>query len=407
MAELLAPAGDLEKLRFAITYGADAVYLGGKAFSMRAKAGNFTLEEMIQGVEFAHQKNKKVYVTINIAARNQDISEIKPYVQELQRIGVDGIIAADPGVILTIKETVPDMFLSLSTQASTTNAKSLQFWNQVGVDRVILARELGIEDIKTICEQKPDKMQVEMFVHGAMCISYSGRCLLSNYFTGRDANKGDCAQPCRWQYSLVEQTRPGEYFPITEDERGTYIFNSKDLCLIHYLHELLRIGVDSFKIEGRMKSIFYVSTVINAYRNVLNEYASNPDFYEFDSYWIEELKKVSHRQYTEGFYFQNADCHSQNYGTSSYTRNYDFIAQGVGYDKLRGLSQVRQRNKFYTGDTVEILSPDKKVTITQIKRILDDKGMLMENAPHPDQVLYLDLGNVKLTAYDLIRKKIK
>ena len=333
MSELLAPAGDLEKLKYAFTYGADAVYLGGKNFSMRANAGNFTIDEIRQGADFAHERGGKVYVTINISGRNNDFKEIGNYVKQLDNAGVDGVIAADPGIIMTIRDTLPNMKISLSTQASTTNYKSVEFWKRNGVNRIVLARELTFEDIKEICANKPEGMEIETFVHGAMCISYSGRCLLSNYLTDRDANRGECAQPCRWKYSLVENTRPGEEYPIEEYDEGSFIFNSKDLCLINHIHELIEAGVDSFKIEGRMKSIFYVSTVVNAYRNAIDSYEKNKQSYKPDPSLYEELTKVSHRQYTEGFYFGKADSSSQNYGSSSYTRNYDFVAQVIGFNK--------------------------------------------------------------------------
>lgn len=407
MSELLAPAGDLEKLKYAFTYGADAVYLGGKNFSMRANAGNFTIDEIRQGADFAHERGGKVYVTINISGRNNDFKEIGNYVKQLDNAGVDGVIAADPGIIMTIRDTLPNMKISLSTQASTTNYKSVEFWKRNGVNRIVLARELTFEDIKEICANKPEGMEIETFVHGAMCISYSGRCLLSNYLTDRDANRGECAQPCRWKYSLVENTRPGEEYPIEEYDEGSFIFNSKDLCLINHIHELIEAGVDSFKIEGRMKSIFYVSTVVNAYRNAIDSYEKNKQSYKPDSSLYEELTKVSHRQYTEGFYFGKADSSSQNYGSSSYTRNYDFVAQVIGFNKEKGLYEIEQRNKFLIGDELELVRPREKSITFKINKMYNEKGEEVDSTPHPKERLFIDTDGVELKEFELIRKKVQ
>ena len=406
MSELLAPAGDLEKLKYAFTYGADACYLGGKKFSMRANAGNFTIDEIREGADFAHSKNGKVYVTINISGRNNDFNELAKYVKDLNNAGVDGIIAADPGIIMTVRDTLPDMKISLSTQSSTTNYKSVEFWKRNGVNRIVLARELSFEDIKGICENKPEGMEIETFVHGAMCISYSGRCLLSNYLTGRDANRGDCAQPCRWKYSLMESTREGEYFPIEEHKEGSFIFNSKDLCLINHIHELIEAGVDSFKIEGRMKSIFYVSTVVNAYRNAINAYERDRENYKIDESLFEELTKVSHRQYTEGFYFGNADSSTQNYGTSSYTRNYDFVAQVIGFNKEKGMYEIEQRNKFFVSDELELVRPREKSVTFKIKKMFNEKGEEVDSTPHPKERLFIETDGTELSEFELIRKRV-
>lgn len=404
MCELLAPAGDLEKLKYAFIYGADACYLGGKQFGMRANAGNFSLQEIEEAVLFAHNINKKVYVTVNIAARNNDMSGIKDYVRELSDIGVDRIIAADTGVILTIKETSPNMKISLSTQVSTTNYKALEFWQKNGVDRVILARELSFDEIKGVCENKPKGMEVEIFIHGAMCISYSGRCLLSNYLTGRDANRGDCAQPCRWNYSLMEKTREGEYFPIEETKDGTFIFNSKDLCLIEKLPELIKIGVDSFKIEGRMKSPYYVSTVVNSYRQAIDLVKEGK---EIDKDLIDELSKVSHRQYTTAFYDGYAGASSQNYGTSSYTRNYDYAAIVKGFDNEKKMVKIQQRNKFNLGDTLEVLIPKEKSKEIKVLKIVNAKGEEVTSTPHPKEDLWIKTdGDDILKEYQMLRKKL-
>lgn len=406
MSELLAPAGDLEKLKYAFNYGADAVYLGGKLFSMRANAGNFTIDEIREGVNYAHERNGKVYVTINISGRNNDFPELIKYIKQLDSAGVDGIIAADPGIIMCIRDTLPNMKISLSTQMSTANYKSIEFWKRNGVNRVVLARELTFEDIKGICENKPKDIEIETFVHGAMCISYSGRCLLSNFLTGRDANRGDCAQPCRWKYSLVESTRPKEDFPIEEYKEGSFIFNSKDLCLINHIPELIKAGVTSFKIEGRMKSIFYVSTIINAYRNAIDMYEKDPLNYNFDTKLFDEVQKVSHRQYCEGFFNGIADSSSQNYGTSSYTRNYDFVAKVIGYNKDKNLYEIEQRNKFYVGDDLELLIPRKESKNFKITKMYDEKGNEVTSTPHPKQRLFVETNGVELNEFELIRKRL-
>ncbi len=406
MVELLAPAGDLEKLKYAFMYGADAVYLGGESFSMRKNAGNFNEEDMAEGIEFAHNMNKNVYVTVNISARNDDFSILPDYLKQLDKLGVDGLIISDPGIIMLARDILPDIKISLSTQSSTTNYKSVEFWKKNGINRIVLARELSFDDIKGICENKPNDMEIEMFIHGAMCMSYSGRCLLSNYLTGRDANRGDCAQPCRWKYHLTEETRPDEHFTIEEHDEGTFIFNSKDLCLIRHINELIDIGVDSFKIEGRMKSNFYVSTIVNTYRKVIDEYYKDSKNYKFDEKYYEELTKVSHRQYTEGFFNGKPDHTSQNYGTSSYTRNYDFVAQVIGFNEEKGMYEIEQRNKFFINDDLELISPKKESKSFKITKIVNEKGEEVESTPHPKEKLYVLTDNTKLSPFDLIRKKV-
>ena len=321
--ELLAPAGDLEKLKFAIIYGADAVYIGGQIFGLRAASKNFSIDEMKEGVRFAHDRGKRVYLTLNIIPHNEDIDELENYLEALGEVDIDAVILSDPGTLMYIGQHLPDMEIHLSTQANNTNFMSAKFWNQQGVKRIVLARELSIDEISEIVEKTSDTdLEYEVFVHGAMCISYSGRCLLSNYMVHRDANKGDCAQSCRWKYHLVEEQRPGEYFPVVEDESGSYFFNSKDLCMINHLDSVMDSGVSSIKIEGRNKSIYYVANIVRAYREAIDSYYRNGVF-EVDFRWLEEIRKASHRQFTTGFYFKKPDEADQLYTTSSYVREYD------------------------------------------------------------------------------------
>ena len=299
--ELLVPAGSLEVLKVAVDYGADAVYIGGQAYGLRAKADNFSIEEMKKAVKYAHAKNAKVYVTANIFAHNYDIEGMKAYFEQLKDTGVDAVLVSDPGIFMLAKETMPDMELHISTQANNTN----NFWYNMGAKRVVTARELSLVEIKQIREHIPEDMEIESFMHGAMCISYSGRCLLSSYFTGRDANRGACTHPCRWKYHIVEETRPGEYMPVNEDDRGTYIFNSKDLCMIEHIPEMIDAGIDSFKIEGRAKSAYYTAVITNAYRAAIDGYLKNPsDDYKPEQWIIDETRKVSYREYGTGFFYE-------------------------------------------------------------------------------------------------------
>lgn len=332
--ELLAPAGDLEKLKIAVLYGADAVYMAGESFSLRAGAGNFTVEEMKEGIDFAHSHGAKCHLAVNIFAHNEDIEPLMDYLNMVRDMGFDAFIAADPGVIDMIFEVIPDAEVHLSTQANMTNYRTAAFWYNRGVKRLVLARELTLQEIIKVKEKIPEDMELEAFVHGAMCISYSGRCLLSNFMIERDSNRGMCAHPCRWKYSLVEEQRPGQYYPVEEDERGTYILNSKDLCLIEHIPELIEAGISSFKIEGRMKSVFYVATVVSAYRRAIDAYCGNPESYRFDPKWMEEVCKVSHREFTTGFYFNQPSNLDQNYRTSAYTRDYSFTGLVKDYDEL-------------------------------------------------------------------------
>lgn len=385
--ELLAPAGDLEKLKMAITYGADAVYLAGKQFGLRAGAGNFTDEQMQAGIAFAHERGKKVYVTVNIFAHNDDLSGLPAYLHTLEQLGVDAVIVADPGVFAIVRREVPNLHVHISTQANTTNWSAVQFWQQQGASRVVLARELSFEEIRAVKDQVD--VELEAFVHGAMCISYSGRCLLSNYMTGRDANKGECAQACRWQYNLVEEKRPGQFFPIEEDERGTYVFNSQDLCMIEYIPQLIEAGIYSFKIEGRMKSIHYVATIVNAYRQAIDAYFANPEKYQLQEAWLAEIDKVSNRSYTTGFYLGKPDNQGRVYTTSGYRRTYDFIGVVKGYLAETKEAVVEQRNHFRVGDEIEVYSPAGQSFIQTISALRDKKGQAIEVAPHAQQEVFL------------------
>ncbi len=403
MMKLLSPAGDLQKLIYAVRYGADAVYLGGTDFSMRANAGNFTDDDLTQGITYAHDRGVLVNVAINIAVHNQDIRNIVDYTRRVVNMGVDGLIISDPGVIDVIKNEFPEMFLTLSTQANTTNYRSLDFWKKNGINRVVLARELTFQEIKEISSKKPKDMEIEVFVHGAMCMSYSGRCMLSYFLANRDANRGDCAQPCRWKYTLTEKNRPNQEYDIVEDGQETYIFNSKDLCLIRYVKELMDAGVDSLKIEGRMKSNYYVATVTNAYKTAINRASESPEYVWNDLY--EELTKVSHRQYTEAFY-NGLDVSAQNYETSSYVRNYDFVAEVSENTGGFDMTKINQRNKFLIGDEVEILSPGQPSKAVKIIKIKDFENKDRLSAPHADEVLYIQTEPlVRLQKYDLIRRK--
>ncbi|MDY3954680.1 MAG: U32 family peptidase [Anaerovoracaceae bacterium] len=387
--ELLAPAGDLEKLKVAVDYGADAVYCGGEAFGLRAGAKNFSPEQLAEGVGYAHKRGRKVHLTLNIFAHNEDIKPLRNYLREIRSIPLDAFIVSDPGVVALIKEERPDAELHLSTQANTTNYLSARFWHGQGVKRVVLARELSLKEIQELRRQTPDSLELESFVHGAMCISYSGRCLLSNYMIGRDANHGECAHPCRWKYSVVEEQRPGEYFPVREDERGTYIFNSKDLCMIGYIPELAAAGLTSLKIEGRVKSAFYVAAVVGAYRQAIDAYERDPEHWTFQEKWLRELTKVSHRQFTTGFYFGKPDSAAQNYETSQYCRDYTFLGIVRSYDPETGVAEVEQRNKMSKGDRVEIFGPGGVCFEQELREMRDKDGISITEAPHAQQIIQI------------------
>ncbi len=404
--ELLAPAGNLEKLHFAITYGADAVYVGGPNYSLRAQAGNFDWPELAAGVAFAHAKRAKLYVAVNIYAHNQHLVNLPSYLHRLAGLGVDGLIISDPGIFRLAKKEVPQLALHISTQSNSTNSQTVAFWAELGAKRVVLAREVSLAECAEIAAANPG-IDLEIFVHGAMCMAYSGRCLLSAYLTGRSANLGDCAQPCRWQYRLEEEKRPGEYFPIVEDEWGTYIFNSKDLCLIEYLPQILASGVQSLKIEGRMKSAYYVSCVTGTYRQALDACLAAPQKYAAKEGWLSELKKVSHRQYSTGFAFGNPGEKAQKTASSAYERGYDFAGFVKEYDAASGRILVEQRNHLAVGDVVEVLTPGGGVTAYQIKDMWSTKtGLPQKTAPHAKEQVWMSVP-APFVPYSILRRPVK
>lgn len=405
--ELLAPAGDLEKLKTAIDYGADAVYFGGEVFSLRAGAGNFTKEEMIEGIKYVHDHGKKCHLTLNIFPHNYDIDALEKYLHEIKDFGIDAFIVSDPGTIMMVKDIIPNAEIHLSTQANLTNYKTAEFWAKQGVKRVVMARELSLEEMITMREKIPAELDTEAFIQGAMCISYSGRCLLSNFMIQRDANKGECAHPCRWKYKIIEEQRPGEEYPIEEDERGTYIMNSKDLCMIEHIPELVKAGISSAKIEGRMKSAFYVATVVGVYRKAIDKYYEDPENYQFDPAWLTELKKVSHRDFTTGFYYGKADNEAQNYETSAYTREYDFIGKVIDFDEETMIATVEQRNKMVIGDDIEVFGPYTDFWEQKLDYLKDEDGNDLESAPHPQQILKIKMANPVSKNFMLRKRKEK
>ncbi|MGN0371090.1 MAG: U32 family peptidase [Butyrivibrio sp.] len=402
--ELLIPASSLEVLKVAVIYGADAVYIGGEAFGLRAKAKNFTIDEMAEGVKFAHEHNVKVYVTANILAHNYDLDGARKYFTELgQKVHPDALIISDPGIFTIAKECVPDIDIHISTQANNTNYGTFLFWKNQGATRVVTARELSLREIKEIRERIPEDFEIETFIHGAMCISYSGRCLLSSFMAGRDANKGACTHPCRWQYHLVEESRPGEYMPVFENERGTYIFNSKDLCMIEHIPELIEAGIDSFKIEGRMKTALYVATVARTYRLAIDDYLKSEEYYRSRiPFYKEEIAKCTYRKYTTGFFFGKPNEDAQIYDSNTYIKEYTYL--GIVDTDSEGRFFIEQRNKFSVGEEIEVMKPDGTNLNVTVKSISDENGNPMESAPHPKQLLYIDLG-VKLDKYDILRRK--
>lgn len=405
--ELLAPAGDLEKLKIAVDYGADAVYFGGPAFGLRAGAGNLDIEQMKEGLQYAHERGAKAYMTVNIFAHNQDINMLPDYLRSLRDLPIDAFLVSDPGVFAVFRQVLPDAEIHLSTQANTTNYMTANFWYQQGVKRIVAAREMSFEELREFRRNIPEDMEIETFVHGAMCISYSGRCLLSNFMTGRDSNRGACAHPCRWNYALMEEQRPGEYFPVEEDERGTYVFNSKDLCMIEHIPEMIRSGIASAKIEGRMKTIFYAATVIRVYREAIDTYYADPENYVFRQEWLDELAKVSNRHFTTGFFLGRTDESSQNYESSAYIRNYDFIGIVREYDEATGYAVVEQRNNFKKGQEIEVFGPGSAGFFTQTVEEMYDakKGEPIDVAPHAQQLVRLRMAQPVAEKYMLRRKR--
>lgn len=401
--ELLIPAGSLDVLKTAVIYGADAVYIGGEAFGLRAKAKNFTNEDMREGIAFAHERGVKVYVTANILAHNDDLAGVEQYFEELREIRPDALIISDPGVFAIARRMLPDMEIHISTQANNTNYETFLFWYSLGAKRVVTARELSLEEIRQIRERIPEDMEIESFIHGAMCISYSGRCLLSNYFVGRDANQGACTHPCRWKYSVVEETRPGEYLPVYENERGTFIFNSKDLCMIEYIPEMIEAGIDSFKIEGRMKTALYVATVARTYRKAIDDYLESPEKYRENMEWYKaEIGKCTYREFMTGFYFHKPDSDAQIYDSNTYVKNYTYIGT---VEKVCGDGSffMEQKNKFSVGESMEIMKPDGRNVPVSVEAICDEEGVQMESAPHPKQRLRVRLS-VSPEPYDILRR---
>lgn len=402
--ELLIPAGNLETLKTAVIYGADAVYIGGEAFSLRAKADNFDAAAMREGIAFAHARGVKVYITVNIFAHNADLPEAETYFRELSEIGPDALIISDPGIFSLCRKLLPEMEIHISTQANNTNYETFRFWHALGAKRVVTARELSLSEIREIREKIPEEMEIESFVHGAMCISYSGRCLLSAFMTGREANCGACTHPCRWNYSLVEEKRPGEYFSVEEDERGTYIFNSKDLCMIDYLPEMLSAGIDSLKIEGRMKTQLYVATVAGTYRRAIDDYLEDPAIYEKNrALYRREIGKCTYREFTTGFYFGKPGADAQIYDSNTYVRNYIYLGR---VEELRdGMAVLEQKNKFSCGDRIELIGPGLRCKETEVLAIYDlESGEEQASCPHARQRLLVKLADMP-EQYDLLRVK--
>lgn len=405
--ELLVPASSLEVLKIAVIYGADAVYIGGEAFGLRAKAKNFSMEEMAEGIAFAHSHGVKVYVTANILAHNYDLDGARAYFEELRDMEPDrpdALIISDPGLFMIAKEVCPEIERHVSTQANNTNYGTYLFWYGQGATRVVSARELSLAEIKEIRRNIPDELEIETFIHGAMCISYSGRCLLSNYFTGRDANKGACTHPCRWKYSVVEESRPGEYLPVYENERGTYIFNSKDLCMIEHIPDLIDAGIDSFKIEGRMKTALYVATVARTYRKAIDDYLESPEKYEANMPWyMEQIKSCTYRLFTTGFFYGKPSEEAQIYDNNTYEKGYTYLGI-VGERNAAGMYKMEQRNKFSVGEEIEVMKPDGRNVLVTVKALMDEEGQPMESCPHPQQIFYVDLG-MELEEYDILRRR--
>ena len=402
--ELLIPAGSLEVLKIAVIFGADAVYIGGEAFGLRAKAKNFSMEEIREGIAFAHAHGAKVYITANILAHNADLDEVRAYFSELKELAPDALIISDPGVFVIAGEVCPGIERHISTQENNTNYQTYLFWHAQGAKRVVSARELSLREIAEIRKRIPDGLEIETFIHGAMCISYSGRCLLSNYLTGRDANQGSCTHPCRWNYTLMEEQRPGEYLPVFENERGTYIFNSKDLCMIDHIPELISAGIDSFKIEGRMKTALYVAAAARTYRKAIDDYMESQEKYRANLPWYrEQIACCTYRQFTTGFFFGKPTQEAQIYDSSTYVKEYTYLGTVEGFGE-GGLCRIRQRNKFSVGERIEVMKPDGENLNVTVLKILDEEGNAMESAPHPKQALYIDFG-IPLERYDILRRK--
>lgn len=402
--ELLAPAGSLEKLKIAFQYGADAVYFGGQAFSLRANAQNFTYEEIEEGAKFAHSLGKKIYCTVNVMPRSEELEELKFFLKKIEELKVDAVLVSDLGVFSVVKKYT-NIPIHISTQANTINYEACNLWEELGAERIVLARECSLKEIKNIRENISEELELEIFVHGSMCISYSGRCLLSSYMTGRDSNRGSCAQSCRWKYSLVEEKRQDEYFPVEEDERGTYIMNSKDLCMIEHIPELMEAGVSSLKIEGRNKSEYYVAIVVNAYRKAIDLYYEDPENYKLPEEVLEEMYKVSHRRYHTGFFFDEPKAEGLIYDTNNHIREYDVVAIVQEYDENTQIALCRQRNKFVLGDKVEILSPNSMGEAFEVEELYNEEGEKIEGCPHPGMMCRVKIP-YKVEKNSFLRKEL-
>ena len=403
--ELLAPAGNLYKLKIAIKYGADAVYIGGEAFSLRTAADNFTLDEMKEGIEFAHKYGKKVYITANIIAKDSDIPKMREYFKEIYDIGADAVIISDLGAFFVCREAAPDLEVHISTQANNTNSETVKAWHKMGAKRVVLAREMTLSEARHIYENIPSECELEAFIHGAMCISYSGRCLLSNYMTHRDSNRGACSHPCRWNYALMEEKRQGEYFPVYENERGTFIMNSKDLCMIEHVDDLIKSGIYSFKIEGRVKSEYYVATVVQAYRRAIDAYYENPENYRYDPSLLDEICKVSHREYYTGFFYSLPPEGAQIFGSSSYIRECDIVGIVREFDEATMIAKVEQRNRFFIGDEIEVLRPGQPYFTQKVTYLKDEEGNDLDAVRHAAMIFYIKLEEYAPVDSMLRRKK--
>lgn len=400
--ELLAPAGNLEKLKTAINFGADAVYLGGNKLNLRAAADNFTIEELKEGLKYAHSRGRKVHVTLNIIPHNEDLIGIEEYIRELYEIGVDAVLIADPGIMSIARDVAPNLEIHLSTQASNLNYKSALFWHKIGIKRIVAAREMSLEELRELRKELPETCDIEAFVHGAMCMGYSGKCLLSNYITGRDSNRGTCTQPCRFKYHLYEEKELGNYEKVNQGDNGMYFMNSKDLCMIKHIPELIEAGINSLKIEGRMKSSYYVASVVKAYRQAIDRYMEDPENYKYDSKWMKELEKPSHRPYTTGFYFDEEI--RQNYETSAYIHNYDMVGVVLSYDKETQIAMVHQRNKVCNGDLVEVLAIKGENVITKLEDMKNESGESIESASHP-QMIFTVKSEEELKVNDILVKR--
>jgi len=402
-AELLAPAGSLAKLKYAIEYGADAVYIGGEEFSLRVAAKNFSTSEIKEGIEYAHARGKKVYITANIIPHNEDLKDFPDFVKEVDSLGADAIIVSDLGLFSIVKEVAPNLDIHISTQANNTNYMSAKMWYKLGAKRVILARDLSFKEIGEIRDNILPDQELECFVHGAMCVSYSGRCLLSNYLTHRDANKGACSHPCRWKYYLMEEKRPGEYMPVFENDRGTFLYNSKDLCMVKHIPDLIRAGINSFKIEGRVKNELYVATVVGAYRRAIDSFYEDPDNFVIEPDILQELEKVSHREYTTGFYYNKPDENNQLYTSNTYIQDYTIAAVVLDYDPETHIATVEQRNRFFKDEELEVISPHRKSFGFKSEYMTDENGENIDVAPHPQMIVKLKIDS-EVVPYSIIRK---